>query len=599
MRISTNQIFDRGINSLIDRQAVLSRLQQQMSTGKKILQAADDPVGAARILLIKQEASAIVQYGRNLNTAEANLGLEESVLKNINDVLARIRELAIAAGSAVNDTQTRGYIAEEIEARRDELIDLANSRGTNGEYLFSGFSGRNPTVSVNASGQYVYGGDEGQRNVAIGNGISVFTNDTGQEVFFKLASGDILSTINSGLANTTIATTGLQSVVPGPAFSGLSANNLILNGELIEPTTGDGVSDILASASAIAIASAINASSDVHGVTAQVSSNVVNLGVAVPAAMAAGAFTINGQNIISVLGTEQDIIDKINNASDNTGVVATQPGGTGTNILLTAADGRNIHIQTGVGFGVFGIGASANQAQRAALTLSDHAGFSIAGSNPAIIGLTAGDVAVTGNAGTAAATVKIIGVPPEPITETYSIRFSDATTYSIYQDSNPATPLSDFTNLTYTEEDNIDFLGMRVNITGTPATGDRFTVALNQEVQEDIFTGISDLLSELRSNGQETSIIAYRVGIGLKNIDEATTKVLQVRAKIGARLNIVESQKDVLARSNILLTQQLSSIEELDFTKAVSDLAQQTFLLEAAQQGFIRIQGLTLFNYLR
>jgi flagellar hook-associated protein 3 FlgL len=71
-----------------------------------------------------------------------------------------------------------------------------------------------------------------------------------------------------------------------------------------------------------------------------------------------------------------------------------------------------------------------------------------------------------------------------------------------------------------------------------------------------------------------------------------------VRSRVGARLNAIYDQRN-LNDSNLLQFQQAkSSVEDVDFAKAVSDLQQHLTGLQAAQQSYVKIQGLSLFNYL-
>lgn len=85
----------------------------------------------------------------------------------------------------------------------------------------------------------------------------------------------------------------------------------------------------------------------------------------------------------------------------------------------------------------------------------------------------------------------------------------------------------------------------------------------------------------------------------LSDIDTALGAVLNTRAKIGARLNAVEDQKNANDAFDLAVTEVRSSLEDLDYAEAVSRFNQQLTALQAAQQSFIRVQDLSLFNFLR
>ena len=74
--------------------------------------------------------------------------------------------------------------------------------------------------------------------------------------------------------------------------------------------------------------------------------------------------------------------------------------------------------------------------------------------------------------------------------------------------------------------------------------------------------------------------------------------MLTVRASIGARMNSVENQRNANDTFSLLLQENLSELKDLDYADAVSRFEQQMLALQAAQQSFIKVEGLSLFNYL-
>ena len=87
-------------------------------------------------------------------------------------------------------------------------------------------------------------------------------------------------------------------------------------------------------------------------------------------------------------------------------------------------------------------------------------------------------------------------------------------------------------------------------------------------------------------------------GTTLTRLDSALDNVLNTRASIGARLNTVENQKNANESFSVLLQENRSNLEDLDYAEAVSRFEQQLLALQASQQTFVKIQGLSLFNYL-
>ena len=195
MRISTLNIERAGISSILDQQSKLSYTQEQVASGKRIVNPSDDPADATRILDLKKSQARTEQYQDNIVLAENRLSREDTALSNVVDVLQRVRELAI---QGLNDTQgssNRASIAGEIRQRLDELLGLANAQDASGEYLFSGYQTQtkpfdgNPFLATGASFSYV--GDEGQRESQISATRQLATNDPGSEIFMGIPDDNV------------------------------------------------------------------------------------------------------------------------------------------------------------------------------------------------------------------------------------------------------------------------------------------------------------------------------------------------------------------------------------------------------------------------
>jgi flagellar hook-associated protein 3 FlgL len=85
----------------------------------------------------------------------------------------------------------------------------------------------------------------------------------------------------------------------------------------------------------------------------------------------------------------------------------------------------------------------------------------------------------------------------------------------------------------------------------------------------------------------------------LNDIDTAITGLLGTRAKVGARMNAIDDQKNANDAFELAVTKVRSSLEDLDYAEAISRFNQQLTALQASQQSFIKIQDLSLFNFLR
>jgi len=202
MRVSTSFFYSQGLKNMLEQQSKLLRVQDQLGQGVKNLSPSDDPSAAARVLGLNQSITKIDQYDENAIYAKQRLELEESTLDSVSLVLQRVRELTVQVGNiGTGDIQTRSAITAEIKQRIDELLDLANTRDVNGDYLFSGFKSRTQPFFTDGAGSYSYNGDQGQMEVKIGNTRQVTVSDSGADVFQRIRTGNGSFAVDAGLSN--------------------------------------------------------------------------------------------------------------------------------------------------------------------------------------------------------------------------------------------------------------------------------------------------------------------------------------------------------------------------------------------------------------
>ncbi len=165
----------------------------------------------------------------------------------------------------------------------------------------------------------------------------------------------------------------------------------------------------------------------------------------------------------------------------------------------------------------------------------------------------------------------------------------------------PALPLNAVTDAPdFAEGAAIRFNGIETKIEGTPAVGDSFDV--DPSGRQDLFSTLSNLVTALERNtlGPENrALLRNDLSTAMENIDRAQDKMIEVRSSIGARLKLVEER--TLANESFLVDVStiLSDVEDLDIVSAATELQQRLTSLQAAQSAFVRIQGLSLFNFIR
>ena len=189
MRISSSQQFQQGIDAILRQQAKLSKTQEQLATGNRILTPSDDPSASTQLIKLSALIASNSQYDRNIIFAQNQVGLAESKLKSAGDIIQRVRELVVQANTAIHNDSSRGAIAKEIENNLSAMLDVANSKDGSGEYIFSGFNATTKPFVKDGNG-YQYKGDQGERLLQVSEDIQVQVRDSGAEIFQKIREGD-------------------------------------------------------------------------------------------------------------------------------------------------------------------------------------------------------------------------------------------------------------------------------------------------------------------------------------------------------------------------------------------------------------------------
>ncbi|GAA0256585.1 flagellar hook-associated protein 3 [Pseudomonas rhodesiae] len=181
MRISTQQYFETSSTKYSNNYSGVVKAQDQASSGVRVQTAADDPVAAARLLMLQQQKDMLTQYNGNITSLKDKLTNEESVLTAISDAMQRATELALRAGGSISDADRRS-IASEVGAIEDQVLGLLNSKDSSGNYLFSGSKTQTPPYARNNDGTYSYQGDETPLSLQVSNTLTINAGDTGKTV---------------------------------------------------------------------------------------------------------------------------------------------------------------------------------------------------------------------------------------------------------------------------------------------------------------------------------------------------------------------------------------------------------------------------------
>ena len=183
MKVSTSQIFERATTQMAQQQSKVAAMQTQLATGKQVLRPSDSPEQAGMIQRLSSALNRQDVYSSNLDAINSRLGAEEAALMSSEDVMQRVRELAVQSSSDTMSDADRKIIASEVTALRDQLLSLANAQDVSGNYVFSGSMVRDQPFTEDAEGNLVYQGDQNRMLVDVSDQRQLALNRPGNEVF--------------------------------------------------------------------------------------------------------------------------------------------------------------------------------------------------------------------------------------------------------------------------------------------------------------------------------------------------------------------------------------------------------------------------------
>jgi flagellar hook-associated protein 3 FlgL len=221
LRISTSAIFDAGTTQMNTLQSQMAKTQMQLSTNKRNLTAADDPIAAARALEVTQSQSMNTQFGTNRSNANGSLSLVEKTLQDVTSQIQDIQTLIVTAGNGAYDASNREALATELEGRLTDLIGLANTADGTGGYLFSGYQSTTQPFSKTPTGA-AYQGDQGQRTLQVGSSRKMAISETGSAIFEAIPTGNGRFTTAAAGTNAGSGIVSPGAVVDGSQLNGHS-----------------------------------------------------------------------------------------------------------------------------------------------------------------------------------------------------------------------------------------------------------------------------------------------------------------------------------------------------------------------------------------
>ena len=178
MRISTGQIFENNRNNVQANYATMAKWQMQLASGRRVDKLSDDAPQSALLLRQKSIKSAIQQYDNNLRHATGYLGQSEVALTEIQGMMRKAYEISVQGATSSLDQPARLALADQVAQMQQRFIDVANSRGNEGQYLFAGMS--NAAAPYSLTGPTLsFTGDTGDIRIETSPSQTMKVNTTG------------------------------------------------------------------------------------------------------------------------------------------------------------------------------------------------------------------------------------------------------------------------------------------------------------------------------------------------------------------------------------------------------------------------------------
>ncbi|MBI5098512.1 MAG: flagellar hook-associated protein FlgL [Nitrospirae bacterium] len=178
MRITAFAIFNQMTRSLQEGMKEMFFYSDRLSSGKKINKPSDDVFGMMEAMGYKVTINEIDQYKKNIDDADSQLGLTDSVMSSVATIVARARELAVQTSTGTQTAEDRAVAAEEIANLRDEALRLSQTKFRE-RYIFSGYK----TDMVPFDASFNYQGDSNEINVLVDRESTIALNVAGTEAF--------------------------------------------------------------------------------------------------------------------------------------------------------------------------------------------------------------------------------------------------------------------------------------------------------------------------------------------------------------------------------------------------------------------------------
>jgi flagellar hook-associated protein 3 FlgL len=203
MQISTTEFLLGSLNDILAQQSNANKLNREISTGQTLIDASDDPGAAGQVIGLANQVGTLNYDAANGQSATQTLQSGVSTLQQITTLLDSLQStVTAAANGGITTESNRESDVSSAQTVLQQLVQLANTQGPNGGYLFAGSKSNAPAFSTLPSGQVVFNGDANTNQIEIAPALGVNSTISGQNVFMNVSAGSDGVAVSAGTSNT-------------------------------------------------------------------------------------------------------------------------------------------------------------------------------------------------------------------------------------------------------------------------------------------------------------------------------------------------------------------------------------------------------------
>ena len=182
MKISTSQYFTTMNNLMSEQHGKIAKLQAQLSVGRKNVTPSTDVKATTSSLKLSEVISKQQDDIANLTNFNAGYKEEEAIMMSMSDMMRRMEDISVAARSDTYASSDMDVFAIEVEGYMDDIRGLANSRDSNGHFMFAGTKVTTLPFTKNAAGAVLYNGNQTEPKLELDAGYKLPLSTSGHKL---------------------------------------------------------------------------------------------------------------------------------------------------------------------------------------------------------------------------------------------------------------------------------------------------------------------------------------------------------------------------------------------------------------------------------